>query len=185
MATLTVPERELWEWGRKQEPMKVGCILGSYVIGVDLDLELYRIQQHIKQCLEPAPQRHSDPPVTCTHTGAGAPFPSRFNALVADVSGPDGARWTAEALARAITEQGVPVLPHFVAGVSSGDRHAEPSFVAAVARIFDVPVSYFQGRAVRVGTDPATGGQVVVEELRDSAGVPHPYPVPALRLAAQ
>jgi len=43
MATLTVPERELWEWGRKQEPMKVGCILGSYVIGVDLDLELYRI----------------------------------------------------------------------------------------------------------------------------------------------
>jgi hypothetical protein len=47
MATLTVPERELWEWGRKQEPMKVGCILGSYVIGVDLDLvELYRIQQH-------------------------------------------------------------------------------------------------------------------------------------------
>lgn len=62
-------------------------------------------------------------------------------------------------------------------------RHQDtpyPSLVAALARILEVPVSYFDGRAVRLSTDAATGRQVVVEELRNSAGQPNPRPAPAL-----
>lgn len=101
LATLTVPERELLEWGKQQEPMIIGCIRGSYVVGVDLSLDLFGMQQHIEQCLEPVGEGPGTPPQTCTHIGAGTPFASRLNALLADLAGPGGERWTAEALAGA------------------------------------------------------------------------------------
>lgn len=78
-------------------------------------------------------------------------------------------------------EQGVAVRPEFVAALCSGTRaRPDQSHVAAVARILGVPVSYFDGRAVRLSTDAATGRQVVVEELRNSAGQPNPRLLPAL-----
>jgi len=115
------------------------------------------------------------------HIGAGTPFASRLNALLADLAGPGGERWKADALARALIEQGVPVRPEFVAALCSGTRARPDRFVvAAVAGILGVPVSYFDGRAVRLSTDAATGRQVVVEELRNSAGQPNPRLLPAL-----
>lgn len=181
LATLTDAERELWEWGKQQKPMSIGCIRGSYVVDVDFYLAMFGLQQHLQQCLELEGEDTDASPVTCTHMGVGAPFPSRLNALLADLPGPGGGRWTADALAHAMTEQGVAVRPDYLAAFSRGDRGDPGStVVAAAARVFGVPVSYFQGRAVRLTTDPATGGDMVVEELYNPAGQPNRCPAPAL-----
>lgn len=183
LVTLTVAERELWEWGRQQKPMTIGCIRGSHVVGVDHYLSLFGIQQHIEQCLELADDSADDIlPLSCTHVGAGAAFPSRLNALLAGRPVPGGGRWTAAALARAITGQGVAVHPAHLIALSDGRRAASGSaVVAAIARVLNVPVSYFGGRAVRLSTDPATGQQTITEELYDPAGDPNPYPAAVLK----
>ena len=182
LATLTVPERELLEWGKQQKPMTISfCARGPYVVGVDLSLDLFNMQQHIEQCREPVDDGSDTSQETCTHIGPGTPFASRLNALLADLRRPGGERWTAAALATVMTDQGEPVRPHFVTGLCSGMRgRPRRSFVAALARILGVPVSYFDGRAVRLSTDAVTGRQVVVEELRNSAGEPNMRPAPAL-----
>jgi hypothetical protein len=182
LATLTDPERELLEWGKQQEPMTIRfCARGPYVAGVDLSLDLFNLQQHIQQCVEPVDAASGTPPEMCTHLGTGTPFASRLNALLADLRRPGGERWTAAALATVITDQGEPVRLQFLAGLCSGIRtRPYPSLVATLARVLEVPVSYFDGRAVRLSTDAATGRQMVVEELRNSAGQPNPRPVPAL-----
>lgn len=182
LAALTVPERELLEWGKQQDPMTIGfCARGPYVVGVDLSLDLFNIQQHIEQCVEPVDDESDTPQETCTHIGTGTPFASRLNALLADLRRPSGDRWTAAALATVMTDQGEPVRPDFLAGLCTGIR-ARPrrSFVGALAQIFEVPASYFDGRAVRLSADAATGRQVIVEELRNPAGQPNPRPAPAL-----
>lgn len=184
LATLTALERELWEWGRKQEPLNTGfCIRGPYDVDVDFYLSLFSVQQHIQQCLDdPNREKTGTAPVSCTHGGPGAPFPSRLNALLADLPAPGGGRWTARALARAITDQGVAVHPDFLTSLSDGRRiHPGPTLTAALAHTLGVPESYFQGRAVRLSTDPATGHRMVVEELYNAAGQPNPYPAPALQ----
>lgn len=185
LATLTIVERELWEWGTKQEPLNIGlCVRGPYIIDVDFHLSLFSVQQHIQQCLDdPDRKKTGTEPVSCTHGGPGAPFPSRLNALLADLPGPDGNSWTARALASAITDQGVAVPPSFLISLSDGRRiHPGPVVLAATARVLAVPESYFQGRAVRLRIDPATGQQRITEELYDAAGQPNPYPAPALHL---
>ena len=185
LATLTIVERELWEWGNKQEPLNIGlCIRGPYVIDVDFHLSLFSVQQHIQQCLnDPDRKKTGTEPVSCTHGGPGAPFPSRLNALLADLPGPDGDGWTARVLASAITDQGVAVPPGFLVSLSDGRRiHPGPVVLAAAARVLAVPESYFQGRAVRLGTDLATGQQRITEELYNAAGQPNPYPAPTLHL---
>jgi hypothetical protein len=182
LATLTVSERELLEWGKQQEPMTIRfCFRGPYVVGVDLSLDLFNLQQHIEQFVEPVDDASGTAPEMCTHLGTGTPFASRLNTLLADLRRPGGERWTAAALATEMIGQGEPVRPDFVAGLCSGIRtRPHRSFVALLARVLVVPVSYFDGRAVRLSTDTATGRQVVVEEPSNSAGRPNPRPVPAL-----
>lgn len=181
LATLTEAERELLEWGKQQKPMSIGCIRGSYTVDIDFYLAMYGLQQHVQQCLELEDEDTDTTPATCTHMGIGAPFPSRLNALLADLPGPDAGRWTAAALAHAMRAQGVAVHPGYVAAFSRGDRgHPGSAVAAAAAQVLGVPVTYFEGRAVRLTTDPATGGDMVVEELYDSAGQPNRCPGPAL-----
>lgn len=161
--------------------MVVGCIRGYYGDDIDFHLTMYGLQQHAQQCLKPEDDDTDTPPATCTHLGIGAPFASRLNALLATQPGPDGARWTAAALSDAITTQGVPVRPHYVTAFSTGDRiQPGPAFAAATAHVLGVPESYFQGRAVRLATDPATGEDMVVEQLYNSSGQPNRCPAPAL-----
>ena len=153
----------------------------AYVVTVDLYLDVYSLQQHIQQCLNTPDHDSTDTePVSCTHSGPGAAFPSRLNALLADLPGPDGERWTAGTLARAIIDQGVAVHPGFLTSLSDG-RRIQPgsTLTAAIAHALGVPVSYFGGRAVRLAADPATGQQTITEELYNPDGQPNPYPAPA------
>lgn len=72
LSTLTVPERELLEWGKQQEPMTISfCSRGPYVVGVDHSLDLFNLQQHIEQCVEPLDDESGTPPEMCTHLGTG------------------------------------------------------------------------------------------------------------------
>ena len=76
---------------------------------------------------------------------------------------------------------GEPVRPDLIVGSCSGIRtRSHRSFVPPLARVLQVPVSYFDGRAVRLSTDAATSRRVVVEEFRNSAGQPNERPAPAL-----
>ena len=184
LATLTVHERDLWAWGLQQEPAMFSRLRAAADPSIAADrfidscLALFAIQQHIQQCLGAA--HPVAPPATCTHIGAGAPFPSRLNALLAPSSAPGGGRWTADSLAVAITAEGVPVSAGVVAAFSRGERYlADRLLVAAVARALGVPMTYFAGRAVRMAFDTAAGADVVVEQLRNAVGEPNRCPITA------
>ncbi len=68
----------------------------------------------------------------------------RLNTLFVGIPDPHGHRWTNDGAAEAITASGVPVGGSYLAALRSGTRN-NPSarLIAAIAALFDVPVTYF------------------------------------------